>query len=177
MSLTPTVVSWASKALLVAAIVGGFFYYRHSLIASERAKVNAEWAAKETNATAEAINVLNNKNAEIAKRQEDLLKLQGTIVAQNKELANVKQDYENLRAQYANNSKRLSVATANNKTNTASKVDPTTTSSGTSENRVELMPDVSTEILDFARGYQENLRLKNECIDLYNSAKNSIDVE
>ena len=85
---------------------------------------------------------------------------------------NDQQKYYNLHNQYLTSVKRLSVYayTGSNpaKNDNSSGSTPRTPEVGQT---VELMPELSAEILDFARGYSENMRLKNECIDLYNTVK------
>lgn len=173
-ALTPMLFRWIVGIGFVIALITGFFYFKHSVEAAERDRVNSIWVKKEADATVAAVAELNKKNAEISKRQAELVKSQNEIVAKNRELQNATKSYNDLLRQYADDTKRLSVHIATNKTDTATKSGNTTTSPRVGENTVELMPDVSTEILDFARGYQENLRLKNECIDLYNAARTSV---
>lgn len=175
---TPMVWRAIAAALVLAALTGIYVHWKNSIIKETEDRVNAEWVQRQKLADDAASAALLAKNTEIAKKEAALEKTQETIISQSKELQNAKQDYQNLRDKYAIGAKRLSINTAPDKGDRDEPSENSATTSGTDQGRTEyLMPELSIEILDFARRYEENLRLKNECIDLYNAARDAVNPE
>ena len=161
---------YAFAGALAAALIGGLLYIRHEIIVTERNKVNAEWQSKENAIELQAKNTLIAKNNEIAKKQSKLDEVQRNIILKNRELEDAKQAYNNLYSKYANGTLRMRVRTKPlSESDTTKPSDSAAFAHGPDSGSAELMPDVSLEILGFARGYTDNLRKLNECRALYQS--------
>lgn len=176
---TPMVWRAIAAALVLAALTVLYLHWKNSIIKETEDRVNAEWVQRQKLADDAASAALLAKNTEIAKKEAALKKTQETIVSQSKELQNAKQDYQNLRDKYAIGAKRLSINTVPDESDRAKQSDDPASAAGTEQDGATqyLVPELSIEILDFARRYEENLRLKNECIDLYNAARDAVNPE
>lgn len=158
---------------VIMSLGSALLYIRHTIIINERNRVNEEWKAKEAAVDLQVKNTLIAKNKEISEKQLNLEAAHKVIIDKNREIENAQKTYNALRAKYANGALRLSVSTIHKDSGAEQAGNPASTAGTQYEDR-ELLPDVSTTILDFARDYQRNLRLKNECIDLYNNAREVI---
>lgn len=147
--------------LIISSLVFGGWYLHHNGYNEGKAEVDAEIAKANMQATAD----LAAKNAVIEAKQKELDDSFIQISNKDKEIQGAKQSYQTLLDQYHSGLKRLSIRT-NSARNTTGNNQVTTDSAGTTGQNTFLMPDVSVAILDFAKDYSRNLRLKNECIDL-----------
>ena len=154
--------------LLVALFAGGWYLHHKGY---EEAKSECRKDIAIANEAAEK--KLSAANARVAIDQESLNAQQDKIIQLSEKLDANQSEFNDLRTQYANDIKRLSVR-AYRPGGAAKQGNNPTVATGTSEITVQLVPAFSTAILYFARGYIENLRLKNECIDLYNAARDAV---
>lgn len=162
--------------LLIAAIsvATGAIYYKDKILSDERERVNTEWQLREEMWQNEIKQKLLEKNQEVERRQQELNKVFESIAEKSQELENATQKYNDLRSKYANGTLRMSVPTAaTSKVARAKQNNSPSPPAVVYENR-ELMPELSTAILEFARDYQRNLRLKDQCIVLYNAAREAV---
>ncbi len=169
------------KGFIVAGIIVALLlvvhFWKKSIISDTTNKVNAQWIKRETDANSAAQEVLNNKNQEIHKNQLELDSAMSVISQKTQEIANAKKDYDLLHIKYASGIKRMSVRVSTRPLDTAKQDNHPSIAVGNDNEIRELMPEISGEILDFARGYSENLRMKNDCIRMYNLVRDSISQE
>jgi hypothetical protein len=149
--------------LFLLAMSGGVWYSHYA--GYEQAKTDFDLKIAKANLIAKT--ELDAANEKVSQTQTALNSAQAAIISKSQEVENGKQAYEDLHTKYVNGAVRMSV-TALSQSNSAGKNSGQPAAPGISEN-VQLMPDVSAEVLSFAREYSENLRMKNECIDLYNA--------
>jgi hypothetical protein len=161
---------------LMMGIGAGYVYWHHEVYASGFNTANEAWIKKEADIKAQADAALQQKNEEVRLKDATIVQQTQQIEAKSKESDDAKTNFDNLRAQYAANIKRLSVRSAASAPNPAQQSDNSAAAPGIDQN-VQLMPDFSTAIIDLARGYSENLRMKNECIDLYNEVRTQVNEE
>ena len=138
----------------------------------QEAKSECDADIKKANDQAKA--TLDNLNAQVAKNQQDLTAAQQAIIDKQRELENANSNFNSLRDQYADNVKRLSVRAYIARS--PAKPDPGATAAARAgqTGSVDLMPETAASIFDSARRHREDVRLKNECIDLYNAVKDSV---
>ena len=158
----------------VIALLAGLAYYRHTIIINERERVTAIWQKKELEWQVLQYEVLARKNRVISDKQAELDRKTKEIVIKDRELENAKKSYSDLRAKYTSGALRLSVYTTKPKGVGAKYFEDAAAPSGVLPERRELVPEVSANILDFARHYSHNLRLKNRCIQLYETTRDAI---
>lgn len=155
---------------LIIGLAGGGLYLHHS----GYEEGVAEYKLKIDDANDKAKLELDAANTKVAQNQSALDALQSKIISTSRESDNVQKNYDTLRAQYANATLRLSVRThsENHQTKSGSSA---TASSGTDQDRsIDLLPETATSVLDAGRGLKEDVRLKNECIDLYNAVRDNL---
>ena len=157
--------------VLVLALIGGGWYLHHEGYEEAKTEFSQDLAIANSKAQAQ-LTVLNNQ---VKLDQGSLDASQKKIVELSERSDNEKQNFDTLRDQYATATKRLSVLAYRKSSSTESTNNPAT-AARTAEvtESVELMPSFSIAAIDVARGYSENLRLKNECIDLYNAAREAV---
>ena len=154
--------------ILLVAIAAALLSWHHSIIA----KNNAAWQAKINQANAAATAQLEQINEKVAQHQTALNNAQEKIIEQNQETENAKANYEKLRAQYAASTVRMSVAAADFESRNTQQNSDSSSAAGACENRsVNLVPEAAAVILAVARQTRDDVRLKNECIDLYNAVR------
>lgn len=154
--------------ILSVAIAAALLSLHHSIIA----KNNAVWQAKINQANATAKMQLEQINEQVAQHQNALNTAQEKIIEQNKETENAKASYEKLRAQYVAGTVRMSVTATGFRSKNTQQNSNSVTPGAACENRsIDLVPGVAEVILDVARQTRNDVRLKNECIDLYNAVR------
>ncbi len=169
------------KGFIVAGIIVALLlvvhFWKKSIISDTTNSVNTQWIKRETDANSAAQDVLSNKNQEIHKHQLELDSAINVISQKNQEIANAKKDYDLLHIKYASGIKRMSVRVSTSQVDTTKQDNHPAIAIGNDSEFRELMPEISGEILDFARGYSENLRMKNDCVRMYNLVRESIPKE
>lgn len=161
-----------AKLILIVSIILGFVlggvYLYHAGYSKAKLEFHDALAIANDNAEKKLV-ALNNQ---VAFAQNSLNDTQQKIIQLSKRSDDDQQKYDDLHGQYVTAVKRLSVY-AYSGSHSAKQDNGSKSSIGTTEvgQTVQLMPDISGEILSFARGYNENLRLKNECIDLYEAVR------
>lgn len=170
-----TLIKIMAVLAFIAAIIFGIHHWKQSIINDTTNKVNATWMKREADADAAAQKILSDKNTQIAQHQAEIDSAFKIIVKKDKDIQNAKKDYESLRLQYANGDQRLSVRIADSTASDTAGQNSGSSTTGKHKYEVrELVPEVSGNILDFARDYSENLRKLNECRNLYNQVEKSV---
>lgn len=159
----------AIMAFILVISLGGLYLHHEAYQEAE-----AAYNAKIVKANLAAKSQLDAVNATIAKNQSDLNAAQQAIIDKQKELENGQRDYDDLHAKYIAGTKRMSVPAYSGVSST-----PQDHNAGVAaipgENRpIDILPETAAAILDTGRGYSEDVRLKNECIDLYNAARDEV---
>ena len=156
-------------ALIVIFGIGASgWYLHHSGYVEGRSEMERQIAIANEKAEKKLLDL----NARVSLDQKMLEAQQQKIIQQSEKLNANQKDFDDLRNQYANDTKRLSVRTY--RPSSPAKQDNNPAIAARASQNVQLMPDAAVALADLARGYTENMRLKNECIDLYNSARETI---
>lgn len=156
---------------VLAGLIGGYVYWHHKVYQDGYNAANSKWNIEIDKSNQAADDKLQSMNNAVESLQKSLDDSQNQIIAKNKELDHAKQDYETIHAKYLFGISRMSIrANCPKQISSNNEASHGTIANGTDSTTVELMPSLSASILDFARGYRENLRLKNECVQLYQNA-------
>jgi hypothetical protein len=163
--------------IILVGLIAGYISWEHHLINKGIKQESDRRDALDLKASLRAQDILTSKNEEVRKLQEDIQTTHDQIIAKSQELQSAKDDYNKLRTQYVTGAKRMSIAVASCQGRSPEQSESATTSSGISENRADLLPETAATIFDIGRGIKEDVRLKNECIDLYNDLASKINKE
>jgi hypothetical protein len=168
-----TIKLFAALVLFVVSTAGYFSWHRH-VDRQGYDRATREWQIKTQAADSKALAVLTEKNEQVRVAQAGLRETQQQIIEKSKELQDAKDQFNTLRAAYAIGTKRMSIATSSCQGRSADNAADPAIASDASEGRANLLPETALAILDIARGNSEDVRLKNECIDLYNAARDAV---
>jgi len=155
------------------ALVLAYLGWHHHVDKQGYDRATKEWKYKIEQANLKAAETLKLRNDEIAVKQEVINQVRQQIIDKNTELLNVKLERDRIAADYRSGVKRMSVPAVCK----SDRTEPNSSAGLTakpSENRCELLPETSGTIFDIARRYNEDVHKLNECIELYNSVKNTV---
>ncbi len=160
---------------IIGALVASVHFWKKSIISETTNTLNNAWIKKEKDADIAAQKILDEKNKSIMQSQAHIDVATKMIVQRNQEIANAKKDYDDLRTQYNHGIKRMSIRVAASGASDTARHDNNSPVAVRNNDEVrELVPEISDDILSFAKGYSDNLRKLNQCIFLYNTAKDEI---
>ena len=140
-------------------------------VATARAKaIRAEHAI----ADKAALDDLKILNDQAVRNQADLNEARNTIIEKTKETKHEKDAYTDMRDKYLDGSRRLSIVTAASARDKAERDHNSSATVKFTETRTDILPETAGRIFSIARGNYQDVRDLNECIDLYNAARDAV---
>lgn len=163
---------------LVGALIAGYQLWHHNVDKAGYDRANKEWLARNQAADLKAAHELEMANNAVFDKQLKISKLNDEISKRYEESKNDKAKFDALRNSHANDTKRLRLAGATcTSDSTAENQDSTTASGSEKAGQCVLLPSTAATILDVARSSRDNVRQLNECIDLYNAAREVVNAD
>ena len=156
------------------ALIGSILFAGHKVADHWREQGRNEIRAEHAIADKAALDDLKILNDQAVRNQADLNEARNTIIEKTKETKHEKDAYTDMRDKYLDGSRRLSIVTAASARDKAERDHNSSATVKFTETRTDILPETAGRIFSIARGNYQDVRDLNECIDLYNAARDAV---